>query len=80
MAQWVKNLTSIREDVSLIPGLTQWVKKDPGLPQAVRRSQIRLRSGIAVAVAQAGSCSSSSTPNLGTCTCPGCSPKRRINK
>ena len=33
VAQWVKNQTSICEDVGLIPGLTQWVK-DLGLPQA----------------------------------------------
>ena len=26
MAQWVKNLTSIHENVGLTPGLTQWVK------------------------------------------------------
>ena len=29
VAQWVNNMTSIYEDVGSIPGLTQWVVKDP---------------------------------------------------
>ena len=35
--QWVKNPTSIREDVGLIPGLSPWPQwvKDPVLSQAV---------------------------------------------
>ena len=35
-----------------------------------------LRSGMAVAVVQTGSCSSNLTPSLGNSTCHGCSPKK----
>ena len=34
VAQWVRNLTSIYEDVDSIPVLSQWVK-DLALPQSV---------------------------------------------
>ena len=44
------------------------------------RSQIWLRSRVAVALAQAGSYSSDSTPSLGTSICRRCSPKSKKTK
>ena len=41
------------------------------------RSQMRLRSGVAVAVLQAGSCGSDLTSSLGTSICLRCSSKKR---
>ena len=42
--------------------------------------QIRLRSGVAVAVVQADSYSSDSSPGLGSNICQGCSPKNKQKK
>ena len=44
------------------------------------RSQMRIRPGIAVAVAVAGGYSSDSTPSLGTSMCHQCSSKKTKNK
>ena len=44
------------------------------------RSQTRLGSGVAVAVAVAGSCSSNWIPSLGTSMCCRCSPKKTKGK
>ena len=65
IAQQVKNLTSIYEDVGSIPGLTKWVK-DPVLLQDPIMSRILQVAGAA------GSCSSTSFPSLETSTCCRC--------
>ena len=41
---------------------------------------MKLGSCVAVAVAQAGGCSSDSTPSLGTSMCCRCGPKKQTNK
>ena len=52
MDQWVKNPTSIHEDVGLTPGLVSGLRI-PHCHGLWRRLKMRLRSGVAVAVAVA---------------------------
>ena len=57
--------------LALLSGLGSGIAVSSG----VGRSQIWLGSGIAVAVVQASSYSSYSTPNVGTFICRGCGSK-----
>ena len=58
--------------LALLSGLEIW-----HYPELWSRSNTWLRSCIAVAVVQAGNCSSDLTPSLGTSTCFGYSPKQK---
>ena len=73
------NPNSIHEDVSLISGLTQWVKIWHCCDLWCS-SQMLLGSRIAVAMVQAGSYSSNWTPSLETSLCHTYTPKKRSNK
>ena len=69
------NLTSIHEDVNLIPCLAQWVR-DPHFRELWCRLQMWLGSPVAVAVALVCNCSSDSTPSLGIFIYHGCGPPK----
>ena len=76
MAQWVKNSTSIHED------LFQLLASHSGLRiwrccELQARSQRWLASQVVVAVVQAGCCSADLTPSLGISLCCRCSPKKK---
>ena len=60
---WLSRLRtqhSVQEDATSIPGLTQWVK-DWYYHKLQHRSQMQLRSGVAVAVAKAAAADSASS-------------------
>ena len=79
LAQWVKNLTSIHDDVDSIPDLVQWIK-DPALPPAA--AQVADVAGIwhGCGCGAASSCSSNLTPSPGTLYAAGVVLKRKKEK
>ena len=72
-------MTSVHDDVGLIPGLAQQFR-DPHCHKLWHRSQMWLGSCVAVAMVSAGSCSSNLTPSRGTSICCMCGPKNTKNK
>ena len=76
MAQWKRaQLVSMRMQVRSLALLS--VLGIQRCCELCCRSQTWLESCVAVAVVKAGSCSSNSTPSLGTSKCHGCGPKRQ---
>ena len=76
VAQWLTNLTITHENMGLIPGLAQGLRIWHCC-ELWCRSQRRLISWVAVAVAKASSCSSNLTPSLGTSICHRRGPKKK---
>ena len=75
LAQQLTNTTSIHEDIDLIRDLAQWIKIWH-CRELWCKLQMRLGSHIAVAVPQASSYRSNSTPSLGTSICCRLGPKK----
>lgn len=79
MGLQVTNLTSVHENSNSIPALAEWV--GDGRCQELRcRSQMRLGSHVAVAAAQASSCSFKLTTSLGTSYVTDADLRKQTNK
>ena len=74
VAQWLTDLTRNHEVAGSIPDLAQWANDLWRCRELWCRSQLRLRSDMAVAVTEASSYSSNLTPSLETSICHGCGP------
>ena len=79
MAQRLMNPTGSHEDGGLTPDLARW-GKDWHCRELWCRLLTQLRSHVAFAVAQAGSCSSDVTPSLEISICHRCGPKKKKKK
>ena len=76
----VTNPTSIHEDTGLILALLRGLRIRHCWGELWCKLQMQLGSHVAVAVVKASSCSSDSTPSLGTSMCYGCGPKKQKKK
>ena len=79
VAQWLTNPTRNQEIAGWIPGLASRLRIWH-YHELWCRSQMQLRSLVAVAVVDAGGCSSDSTPGLGASICQGSSPRKDKKK
>ena len=76
MAQRKQNqLVSMRMQVQSLASISG--SGNPRCHELWCRSQMWLKSPVAVAVVSAGSCSSNSAPSLGTSMCRRCGPKKQ---
>ena len=75
-ANWTRN----HEVAGSTPAFAQWIKDRPHCSELWYRLHIWLRSGVAVAMAVAGRCSSDSSPSLGTSICHRFGPKKQKKK